>query len=164
MTQFFEDVEIGDDALLGSHLFEAEAIIAFARKYDPQPFHVDPIAASSSLFGGLSASGWHTCAVWMRLIVDYRRRITEQQIAGGAALAKIGPSPGVKSLKWPRPVLAGDTVTYRTRLAGKVDLKSRPEWGLWLSTNEGHNQRGELVLSFTGQALAERRHPFTAPA
>ena len=164
MTRFFEDIDIGHTVELGSHLFNAEAIKEFARKFDPQPFHVDEAAAAASMFRGLSASGWHTCGIWMKLMVDHRSREAADLAARGVRLAKLGPSPGVKQMKWPNPVRAGDTITYRSTLTGKVDLKSRPDWGLWLSLNEATNQRGELVLSFTGQVLAERRVPMVTTA
>ena len=164
MTRFFEDYMIGDRVELGSHHFTREAIIAFGQTYDPQPFHVDEAAGRASLFGGLAASGWHICGVWMRLMVDFRARDAAELAARGVPLAKLGPSPGVKSLKWPNPVLAGDTVRYSTTVTGLIDLKSRPNWGLWLSLNEAVNQNGLPVLSFIGQVLAERRVPFVPPS
>lgn len=162
MTRFFEDYQIGDRVELGQHHFTADAIIAFGRTYDPQPFHVDEAAGKASLFGGLAASGWHICGAWMRLMVDYRQRDAAELLARGVKPARLGPSPGVKSLKWPNPVLAGDTIRYSTTISSLVDLKSRPNWGIWLSLNEGINQKGQQVMSFTGQVLAERRTPFAA--
>ena len=160
MTRFFEDCQIGDRIELGSHHFTAEAIIAFGRAYDPQPFHVDAAAGRASLFGGLAASGWHICGGWMRLMVEYRARDAVEMAKLKLPLARLGPSPGVKNLKWPNPVLAGDTVRYATTMTGLVDLKSRPDWGLWLSMNEAVNESGLTVMTFTGQVLAERRTPF----
>ena len=74
MSRFFDDVAIGEEHRLGSHTFTAEEIVAFAAAYDPQPFHVDPEAAKTSLFGSLCASGWHTASIWLRHVIDYRRR------------------------------------------------------------------------------------------
>ena len=159
---FFEDREIGETFDLGAHSFGKEAIIAFARAWDPQPFHLDESAAKASLFGALAASGWHTAAVYIRSLVASRQRASAAAAAQGVALAAYGPSPGCKSLSWPRPVLAGDTVEYRARLVDKIDLKSRPNRGLLILNSQGRNQKGELVFAITSQILCERRQPYRA--
>ncbi len=100
-----------------------DAIKTFARAYDPQPFHLDEEAGKRSLFGGLAASGWHTASVYMKLLVAYLKDLTEAAEARGEPVAQSGPSPGFKNLKWPRPVLAGDTVTYYLR--GDRDAAAR---------------------------------------
>ena len=161
MTRFFEDVPIGEEIALGSHAFDAEAIKDFARQFDPQPFHLDEEAAAHSLFGGLAASGWHTAAGWMTCFVAWRKREAEEMAARGERLARPGPSPGFRDMKWLKPVHPGDTISYRARVIDKVELRSRPEWGLVVSLNEGFNQKGELVFSFVGQVMTERR---AAPA
>jgi acyl dehydratase len=155
---WFEDIEIGSRRDIGSYTFTEDEIIRFAVKYDPQYFHVDPIAARDGPFGGLVASGWHTVATWMKLMVRSWRAQpappeTEERQPGA------GPSPGFLQLKWPSPVRPGDTVSYSSTMIEKIDLRSRPNWGLIRSRNEGVNQRGELVLSFIGQALVERKFP-----
>jgi acyl dehydratase len=162
MTDFFEDVTIGWRADLGTHTFTADEIKTFARAFDPQPFHLDEAAAERSLFGGLSASGWHTAAIWMRLMVGFMRAHAARMRAEGKPLARPGPSPGFRQMRWLKPVFAGDTIAYTLEVTGKVDLKSKPDWGLIVTRNEGHNQRGELVFSFVGQVLFERRTPFQA--
>jgi len=153
---WFEDLVIGSRQELGSHLFTEAEIIRFATKFDPQYFHIDPAAAATSPYGGLIASGWHTASTWMKLMVATLRARADQADEQGRRPAA-GPSPGFLDLKWPNPVRPGDTIAYSTTLTEKVALRSRPQWGLIRSRNEGVNQRGELVLSFTGQALIQRR-------
>lgn len=153
----FEDVEIGSSVEIGSHAFAADEIIAFARRWDPQPFHIDPEAAKLSLFGGLVASGWHTACMWMRLNVADGRRRAAQAIAAGLEPPRYGPSPGIADVRWPRPVFAGDTVSYGWTITATRPLASRPEWGLVEYAAHGTNQNGEPVLSFTGKVFMGRR-------
>jgi acyl dehydratase len=155
--KFFEDIAIGERAELGPHTFTVEDIKRFARKYDPQPFHVDEQAAARSHFGALCASGWHTASVWMRLLVEHQRREDEARRALGEAVASVGPSPGFRELKWLKPVYAGDTVTYATDIVDKRTSNSRPAWGLISLRNTGVNQKGEPVISFVSVAFVERR-------
>lgn len=150
---FFEDVAIGETTDLGEHLFTAEDIVRFARAYDPQSFHVDPEAAKTSHFGALCASGWHTAAVWMKLMVAHRRRHGED----GGAQGAVGPSPGFEDLKWSRPVYAGEVIRYRSTVHAKRPLQSRPGWGLVQTLNEGFNEKGEKAFSFIGAALVRKR-------
>jgi acyl dehydratase len=157
---YFEDRRIGEIAELGSHTFARDEIIAFARAYDPQPFHLDEAAAKASLFGGLCASGWHTAAVFIRGVVASRLEANAAARARGEPIATYGPSPGFRNLSWPKPVFVGDTVSFRARLAEKVDLKSRTDRGLLMSEVQGRNQKGELVFAVTSQILAERRAPY----
>lgn len=160
MSNYFEDLQIGSSVGLGSHMFSREEIVDFARKYDPQPFHLDEAAARQSLFGGLCASGWHTAAVWLRHLVDHRRREAELIRFRGEQPARYGPSPGFENLRWLKPVFVGDTLTFTTRVREKVDSRSRPELGLVLFDNEGINQNGELVFSVVSKVFVERRHAF----
>jgi acyl dehydratase len=160
---WFEDIVIGARRELGSFVFTEAEIIRFATKYDPQYFHIDPAAARDSPYGGLIASGWHTSAVWMKLMVaSWRAQPVPADPA--ARSAGSGPSPGFLDLKWPHPVRAGDSIAYSSTTIEKLDLKSRPKWGLIRSRNEGVNERGELVLSFIGQGLIERRDPYNPTA
>jgi acyl dehydratase len=159
---YFEEREIGETFNLGAHPFGRDEIIAFARQWDPQPFHLDEKAAAASLFGQLAASGWHTCAMYIRGLVGARQKASAEARAHGLQLAAYGPSPGFKSLSWPKPVFAGDTVEFRSRLTQKVDLKSRPERGLLVFSSQGRNQHGELVFQITTQLLAQRREPYRA--
>jgi acyl dehydratase len=155
--KFFEDIALGERAELGVHTFTADDIKRFARKYDPQPFHLDGEAAARSHFGALCASGWHTASVWMRLMVDHQRREDEARRGRGEAVASLGPSPGFRELKWLKPVYAGDTVTYATEIVDKRASNSRPGWGLMSIRNTGVNQKGEPVISFISVAFIERR-------
>jgi acyl dehydratase len=152
--QYWEDVEIGTRRELGSYTFTQEAIIRFARKYDPQIFHTDPDAARHSMFGGLVASGWHTAAIWMKLAIEGRRRDKE---GGRAGPLRSGVSPGFEDMKWLKPVRPGMTLTYTSETFEKVELRSRPELGLIKSRNEAHDESGELVMSFTGKGFIQRR-------
>ena len=148
---------VGETVVLGSYAFTADKIIAFARRYDPQPFHVDPDAARRSFFGGLIASGWHTGSAWMSRLVERRTRQREAALARGERPVNFGPSPGFRDLKWLKPVHAGDTLTFRTTVVDKRVSASRPDWGLVLSQGTGHNQAGELVYTFNGAGFVERK-------
>jgi acyl dehydratase len=147
---WFETIEVGTKTELGSYTFTAEEIKRFARQFDPQPFHLDEEAAKQSHFGGLAASGWHTASVFMKL---QSRRINEI----GADVRKSGPSPGYKNLRWVKPVLAGDTVTYSTEVTSKRPLATRPQWGIVFLKARGVNQHGELVYEFDSSVLFARR-------
>lgn len=160
---WFEDIETGTVSELGSYTFTKEAIITFAEKYDPQPFHLDEEAAAKTHFGGLVASGWHTAAIWMKLMIAARQNAPEERVEpapDGRSAPKGGPSPGFLDMKWLKPVRPGDKLTYRSTVIEKIDLKSRPLLGIVRSRNEGINQTGELVFSFIGQGLIERREPY----
>src|ERR1700691_2730249 len=110
---WFEDVAIGTKRDLGTYTFTEEEIIAFARKYDPQPFHIDPEAAQHSIFGGLIASGWHTAAIWMKLSIDGRKRDSE---GGKARVLRSGVSPVFEDMKWLKPVRPGMPLSSRASL------------------------------------------------
>lgn len=154
---FFEDIKVGDRMELGSYTFTPELIVTFAQKFDPQPFHLDEEAGKKSLFGGLSASGWHTAAVWMKLMVASRLKENEERLARGEPPVMVGPSPGFRDLKWLKPVLAGDTVSYVSEVTAVRASASRPEWGLVEMHNTGTNQRGETVYSFIGTVFLPRQ-------
>ena len=161
MSLFLEDYHPGDTVPLGTHLFTAEAIKAFARLYDPQPFHLDEAAAGKSVLGALSASGWHTAAVWMKLMVARELDLTRAIIARGERPGRLGPSPGFREMRFLKPVQAGDTVAYATRVRETGPWPGRPKWGLLTMENEGVNQAGVMVFSFVGLVLIERRTPLT---
>ncbi len=150
---WFEDIALGEKKDLGTYTFTEEAIIAFASKYDPQPAHVDPEAAKQSAFGGLVASGWHTAAVWMKLAMAMRKSETEAV----RKFARSGVSPGFENMRWLKPVRPGMTLRYSLTPIEKVDLKSRPEWGLIKNLAEARDETGELVFSFVGKGLVARK-------
>jgi len=155
--RFLEDIPIGERVQLGSHTFTTDAIKSFARRFDPQPFHLDEAAAKRSLFGALCASGWHTAATAMRLRVQYQQRETAQMRARGEPVAALGPSPGFRDLKWLKPVYVGDTISYTIEYTEKRVSSSRPGWGLISFRNVGTNQNGEAVLSFMSVVFLECR-------
>jgi acyl dehydratase len=143
---YWEDFTTGETVEMGSHTFTQDEIIAFARQFDPQPFHIDPEAAKRSAFGGLIASGWHTCSVGMRLMCE---NYVNRAISMGA--------PGVGSIRWPNPVRPGDIVTFRRTVLESRASNSRPDMGLLRTRWEGYNQRGELVASMEGWGMFGRR-------
>jgi acyl dehydratase len=162
MSTWLEDLVVGRVAELGCHTFSAAGIKAFAAKYDPQPFHLDEVAAERSLFGALCASGWHTAAIYTGMNIRARLAREAEARNRGEEIARWGPSPGFRDLKWPRPVFAGDTVTFRQTIAEVRDFKGRPERGMLVTLGEGHNQKSELVFQVTGQILVPRRVPLPA--
>ncbi len=157
MAQWLEDIELGNRIELGAWRMDEAEMLAFARKYDPQLFHIDPVAAAQSHFGGIVASGWFTIACWMRAMMKHRNEQaskyekSEQDAPGPKP--QNGPSPGFINLTWPNPVRPGDIITFSATTAEKLLMKSRPGWGIIRSTNEGFNQKGEQVLRFTGQGM-----------
>ncbi len=155
--KFFEDIGIGERHELGRHTFTADGIKAFAGRFDPQAFHLDEAAAARSHFGALCASGWHTAAVWMRLMVEYQRREDTARRERGEPVAELGPSPGFRDLKWLKPVYVGDTVQYAMEVIETRPSNSRPEWGLVTLRNTGLNQRAEPVISFVSVAFVARK-------
>ncbi|GAB1715160.1 MAG: MaoC-like dehydratase [Nitrobacter sp.] len=156
---YFEDMEVGQRRDLGSFVFTAELIKAFAAQFDPQPFHLDEEEGRKSLFGGLTASGWHIASVWMKLAVAAGQREAADALARGEKPAAWGPSPGFRDLRWLKPVLAGDTVSYASEVCSLKASRSRPEWGIMQMRNTGTNQRDELVFSFLGAVFIRRRNP-----
>jgi acyl dehydratase len=144
--KYWEDIKVGDTDSLGSYTVTEAEILAFAKKYDPQPFHTDPGAARQSIFGGLIASGWHSCAIMMRVSVEHMRR---EELAG------VG-SPGIDSCRWLKPVRPGDTLTVRTEILESWPSRSKPI-GFVRRRADMLNQHGEVVLSLTGVGMFERR-------
>jgi acyl dehydratase len=159
MGLYYEESEIGQKWRLGSYHFTREAVLRFARAYDPQVFHIDDDAAAESHFGRLAASGWHTASGWMRCYVEADDTARKARIAQGDVLPEHGPSPGVTNLKWIKPVYPGDTVTYWMEITAKREMVSRPRWGLATKHSEGFNQNGELVFAFDGKVMVQRKIP-----
>jgi acyl dehydratase len=154
---YFDELVTGTVYELGSYTFTRDNILHFARKYDPQPFHVDDAAAEAGPFGRLAASGWHTAAAWMKCFVTSSQREAERRRAAGHDTAAPGPSPGMRDLRWTRPVYPGDTIRFRSTIAATRLLVSRTDYGLMLARNEGFNDAGELVISFESAVMARRR-------
>jgi len=155
--KFFEDIQVGERIAIGRHTFSAAEIKAFAARFDPQPFHLDEAAAERSHFGALVASGWHSAVVWMRLMVDQRRRSGEAARARGERVAAMGPALGLRELKWLKPVFAEDTIDYASEVIEARVSASKPGLGLISIRSTGVNQRGEPVISFVSTTFVERR-------
>ncbi len=150
---YFDAIEVGRVDKLGPHRFEADEIVRFARRFDPQPFHLDPEAASRSVFGALCASGWHTVAVFMRLNVEHAGREAERCRAADLPLPGFGPSPGISDLRWLRAVFAGETVAYRQTIVAKRASASRPDWGLVSTSVDAATDAGEPVLAMKARVF-----------
>lgn len=144
---WFEDLEVGREAYLGSYEVTREEVIEFATKYDPQPFHLSDEAAARTHFGRLAASGWHTCAMTMAVIA---RKVVEEEQAG------LG-SPGVDELRWLKPVFPGDTLHVRSKIVDKTPSRSKPQIGSFRSATVVTNQDDVPVLTFTSIVLMRRR-------
>jgi acyl dehydratase len=155
--KYFDDLCVGDVMMTGRHMFQAEEIKSFARRFDPQLFHVDEKVAAQSHFGALCASGWHTAAAWMRLLVDHRRAIEEDMRARGEAVAGSGPALGFRELKWLRPVYVGDIIDYKSEITELRVSGSRPAHGPMTILTTGVNQNGIMVISFSSTTFVERR-------
>lgn len=148
---YWEDLTVGSTRELGRVSPTREQILAFAGQFDPQPFHLDDAAAQASVFGSLCASGWHTCAMAMRLMVD-------NFLCEAASLG----SPGLESLKWLKPVYPGDTLSLRHAILDSRPMGSRPDVGLVRTRWEMHNQHGDQVLHMEGWGMFRRRTPASA--
>ena len=144
--RYFEDFSKGEVIDLGAVSLDREAIVAFAERWDPQPFHLDEAAAENSLLGGLSASGWHTAALLMRLMVD-------NFLSGAAALG----APGVDALAWKAPVRPGDTLSARVAITGTRASRSRPTLGLLSLAFTVTNQAGDTVMTMKCPVFIRRR-------
>lgn len=144
----FEDLVPGTVMTFGSAKVSADAIVAFARAYDPQPFHLDEGLARDTFVGRLIASGWHTAAMQMRMLAD-------GWLVGSTGLG----SPGIEELRWLKPVLPGDTLGVRQTVVGRRVSQSRPEMGIVQVKLETLNQTGEVVMTQTNPLLMGRRDP-----
>jgi acyl dehydratase len=147
--QYFEDVEVGRKASFGSYRVTREEVVDFASKYDPQAFHLSDEAAAKTYFGRLSASGWHTCAMTMAMLVENMK---------GSEQAGLG-SPGVDSLRWLKPVYPGDTLRCESEVIEKRRSRSKPEMGSFKSTLRVFNQDDVAVLEMTSIGLIRVRDP-----
>jgi acyl dehydratase len=153
---YFDDIVIGQRMDVGSYTFDKEGILAFGKKYDPQPFHTDEAAARKSHFGGLIASGWHTSAAFMGQLIRNRQKRQAEIVARGEKVPELGPSPGFTNLRWNAPVYAGDTLRFTCEIVNKRAV-SRPGWGLVFIHNEGLNQHDRLAYEFQAIAFWQMR-------
>jgi acyl dehydratase len=144
---YFEDLEIGAETLFGTYEVTREEVIEFARKYDPQPFHLSDEAAAKTHFGRIAASGWHTTAMTMAVIARYV--VADEQAGLG--------SPGIDELRWLKPVYPGDTLTVRGKIVDKTPSRSKPDIGSFRTQTIVSNQDGVDVMRFTSIVLMRRR-------
>ena len=142
---FLEDVAVGQRFVTSSYVVTEDEIVRFARDYDPQPFHIDPEAARQSFFGGLAASGWHTVAITMRLIVRDAPRFAWGVVGVGA------------EVQWPAPTRPGDTLTVHGEIVEIAPSRSRPDRGIVTVRSETRNQQGGVVQIFTAKIMVPRR-------
>jgi acyl dehydratase len=143
---YFEDFLPGQEIDLGTRSVTEDEIVAFAREFDPQPFHVDHDAAAASIYGGVIASGWHTCSMMMRMVVD-----------GLMARASSMGSPGLDGVRWLAPVRAGDTLNVRYQTVKVKASASKPDRGVVWSKWVAINQHGETVCTVEGMGMFGRR-------
>jgi acyl dehydratase len=144
---YWEDLEIGTETVFGHYDVTREEVLEFAHKYDPQPFHISDEAAAATHFGRIAASGWHTAAMTMRVIVN---SLSKEPQAG------LG-SPGVDELRWLRPVYPGDRLTMRGIIVDKTPSRSKPGLGTIRTQTTVANQDGIDVMRFTSIVLMQRR-------
>lgn len=144
---YFEDVEIGTKSAFGRYEVTRDEVTAFARHYDPQPFHLSDEAAASTYFGRLSASGWHTTAMTMRMLVDNMSAVQQ---------AGLG-SPGIDELRWLKPVYPGDVLRVETEIVEKRPSRSRADMGSFKSRVTVLNQDGAAVMTMLSIGLVRRR-------
>jgi acyl dehydratase len=146
VTRYFEDYAPGLTVDCGSFTVNESEIIAFAKEYDPQPFHIDPVAAAAGPYGGLIASGWHTTSLMMRLLVEH---FVSPESGLGA--------PGVDEIRWPKPVRPGDTLHVTAKVIEARRSNSKPDRGIIKTLAELTNQHGELVMKVTAINLVLTR-------
>jgi len=145
--RYFEDLEVGAETYFGSYDVTRDEILEFARKYDPQPFHLSDEEAAKTHFGRIAASGWHTCAMTMAVIA---RHVVDDEQAG------LG-SPGIDELRWRRPVYPGDTLHVRGTIVDKTPSRSKPHMGSFRTEMIVTNQDDQAVMTFTSIVLIRRR-------
>ena len=146
--RFIEDFSPGEVTEFGDYLITEEEILEYARRYDPQPFHVDREAAAESMFGGLIASGWMTGSIMMRLLVEHFI----------SPVSGMG-SPGVDEVRWPKPVRAGDRLRVRITTIEVKRSQSKPDRGIIQVQQEMINQHGDTVMSLRGTSFLKCRTP-----
>ena len=145
--QYFEDIVVGTKASFGQYAVLHDEVVAFAKAYDPQPFHLSDAAAAETHFGRLSASGWHTCAMTMAMVVENLKAHDQ---------AGLG-SPGIDELRWLKPVYPGDTLRGETEILDKRASQSRPEMGSYRSRMTVLNQDDVTVMTFVSIGLIRTR-------
>lgn len=140
--RYFEDYEVGESVEFGDYAVTEQEIVEFAKRYDPQPFHVDSAAGAKTIYGGLIASGWMTGSIMMRLLVDHFI----------SPVASMG-SPGIDEVRWHKPVRPGDRLRVRVTVHEKRRSESKPDRGVIRMSQEALNQNGEVVMSYRGMGM-----------
>ena len=149
MTELYlDDLRVGQRFISGTYALDEGQVIAFASEFDPQPFHLDAAAAAGMFFGGLVASGWHTAAITMRLLVDSEMKPTGDIIG-----------TGFEELRWPKPVRPGDTLRLESEVVEVSPSRSRPDRGMIKVRSETRNQRDEVVQVLEARMMVPRRPP-----
>jgi len=143
---YFEDFIPGESIQLGQRTVTEEEIIAFATQFDPQTFHIDKVAAKESIFGDVIASGWHTCSMMMRMVVD-----------GFIGDSSSMGSPGIDNIRWTAPVRPGDTLTVTAETTGSKVSTSKPDRGVVNTVWKAVNQHGQIVCTIDGMGMFGRR-------
>ena len=144
---YFEDIEVGKKSSFGHYEVTREEVLAFAQQYDPQPFHLDDEAAAQTHFGRISASGWHTCAMTMRMMVE-NMKVNQQAGLG---------SPGVDEIRWLKPVYPGDSLRVEGEILSKRQSVSKPEMGSFMGKNTVYNQDDVVVMTLVSTGLIRVR-------
>tara|TARA_B110000238_G_scaffold25489_1_gene24624 strand:- start:468 stop:914 length:447 start_codon:yes stop_codon:yes gene_type:complete len=144
---YFEDLNIDQKILIGPISVTEEEIIEFAKKFDPQPFHVDAMKAKDSLFGSLCASGWHTCSLYMRMLYDGLL----------VNLASLG-SPGMNEIRWIKPLFPNDTITGELNIVSKTPSRSKPSIGSMVIDSKVFNNKKELIMTMQSISIVKKRN------
>jgi acyl dehydratase len=147
-VKYFEDVQVGEVMRFGRYEVTRDEIVEYARQFDPQPFHLDEEAARGSMFGGLIASGWHTGAMFMRMVCEH---MTPVHATSGAV--------GFDDLQWRRPVRPGDVLSVESEIREKIESRSRPDRGVVKIESRVCNQHREVVMSLVSLVIYQRRPP-----
>lgn len=147
--QYFEDIEVGSKTQFGRYEVTRDAVIEFAKKFDPQPFHLSDEAAAKTYFGRIAASGWHTAAMSMAMIVEHMEAAKQAGLGG----------LGIDDLRWWKPVYPGDTLRCEIEILEKAESRSKPDRGTYRSRLSVFNQDDEKVMSYENTALIRRRPP-----
>ena len=145
---YFEDLNIGKKILIGPISVSEKEIIEFAKKFDPQPFHVDIEKAKDSLFGNLCASGWHTCSLYMRMLYDGLL----------INLASLG-SPGMNEIRWIKPLFPDETINGELTIISKTPSKSKPSIGSMVIDSKVFNSKKELIMTMQSISIVKKRNP-----
>jgi acyl dehydratase len=142
---YFDDLQVGDAFQTATHTLDTEQIKAFAQQFDPQPFHLDEAAARDSIFGGLAASGWHTAAITMRLLVTSGPPLANGIVGAGG------------EVEWKAPTRPGDVLRVHSQVTALTPSRSRPDRGMVVMRSDTLNQRGEIVQTLTAKLMLARR-------